>query len=380
MLHGLGRLAGGWRVSVPRPQLDTAEKQNDEATTWGVVRAFASGRDPGRLLPNPEPKHGIGIDRVGATMKPGVTTWAQFHTAVNGMQRVIAGALGFELNGVAGSVANLVSRRSLLGMENNLHPQRTSSSLWPVKWRGLVNERLPVTDEPLDRSEQCPTSSQFTTQPDPAIEPDLENKEKEPQPAELPWWMPRPHRAKFDLNPASANVPLFLHNQAHLQDRIQAPRIADWFRNSGSARPEDPTQNTAVEKSVETQVFSGESRIERLRGLLANVGLASLNRNRAPLAVDDVPQPIEIQAASESAKTDSVIDPPPSSNLAAEDFEAAPAIVSPREFVPVKESQVESAKTSSPESPGKTTAVFDDSDEIRILPAKRGQYTSRRRG
>src|SRR5690242_9432664 len=95
-------------------------------------------------------------------MKPGVTTWAQFHTAVNGLQKAIAGALGFELNGAAVSEADPASRQSLVGMDN-LRTQRTSSSLWPVKWRGLVNERLPVTDEPSDRSEQRATSSQFST-------------------------------------------------------------------------------------------------------------------------------------------------------------------------------------------------------------------------
>jgi hypothetical protein len=307
-------------------------------------------------------------------MKPGVTTWAQFHTAVNGLQKAIAGALGFELNGAAGSEADPASQQSLVGMDN-LRTQRTSSSLWPVKWRGLVNERLPVTDEPSDRSEQRATSSQFSAPSGAGIEPDLENKEKVPQPAELPWWMAQPHRPKFDLNPASANVPLFHHKQEAVQDR---PHMADWFRNSGS-RPDDLAKHSAVEKSVETQVSSAESRIERLRGLVANVGLASLHRNRAPLAIDDVPQPFEMQAPLESAETESVIDPPPISNSAAEAVEAPPAIVSPREFIPVKDSPDNTATTSTPEASGKT-AGSDHNDEIRILPAKRGQYSSRWRG
>ena len=174
--------------------------------------------------------------------------------------------------------------------------------------------------------------------------------------AQVPWWMPHPERAQSRPNPTRATAPEVSENESAPPIQIQAPKLPDWFANSEPAGSRDFQVQPSVEPAAENPVSSSDSRIERLRELFANVGLAHLNRNRAPLSeiAQEIPDRKQAPAPCEKGQPES---PVAASAEPQSDVAPAPAVVAPREFVPMKE------------------PAHDD--EIRTLPAKRGQYGSR---
>lgn len=171
----------------------------------------------------------------------------------------------------------------------------------------------------------------------------------------IPWWMPQPEPAQSRPNPACATAPRFPENESVTPTRIQGPKLPDWFWNGEPASSGASQVQPSIESAAETHVLS-ESRIERLRELFANVGLADLHRNRAPLSeiAEEIQHQNEAPASGQKAEAESSVAAPTETQP---DVAPAPVTGLPREFVPVKE------------------PVQDD--DIRILPAKRGQYGSR---
>ena len=116
--------------------------------------------------------------------------------------------------------------------------------------------------------------------------------------------------------------------------------------------------------------------MDRLRGLFSDAGLANLQRNRAPLSQEQQP-PVRQSAAGlppAPARRFDASSAAPSMPVAAEKTAASapaaqviakPEILPPREFIPVKIAN------------HKRDAEPVEEDDILILPAKRGQYTSR---
>lgn len=116
--------------------------------------------------------------------------------------------------------------------------------------------------------------------------------------------------------------------------------------------------------------------MDRLRSLFSNAGLANLHRSHEPLQQEQ--QPPTRQAVADKHRAPArEFDPAvasPSMQAAAEKTPAPvpeakviakPEILSPREFIPVKGSG------------RKVDAEVEADNDILILPAKRGQYTSR---
>jgi hypothetical protein len=279
-------------------------------------------------------------------MRSGVTIREPLQVALNVLQLLATGAVGFVLNRVSFAKASPAFRQSLLDMENRLRASGGSSSIWPVKWQGFVNERIPVPGSPSesrDLAARTVTSADAPVLSFPKVNVDLtpQSKANSPKAAETPWWMPQAARADSDLKQECAS------------NRIQAPQLPDWFRNKDSDGSGDLNQRANTDVPAQAPVASAESRMERLRGLFANVGLADLHRNRAPLSetVQEIPDQNEAPAVHEKSEAESSVSTPGEPQSAPE---SKPAVVLPREFVPVKES------------------VQDD--DIRILPAKRGQY------
>jgi hypothetical protein len=202
-------------------------------------------------------------------------------------------------------------------MEQHLRNEGASGSMWTVNWHGNIHEypRKPeiTAGEKLPRaqSEAAPATRSF----DKVVqrEPDC----------------------------ASERV------LAEFTSRIQPPNLPAWFWDRGSSALSNITQLSAGENAEPVAAHmpsDAASRMERLRGLFANVDLENLHRNYGGTMPQDDPD----RGANSPATAQT------------------PVILSPREFVPVKE-----PKRTSDDA---TSANRDD--EIRILPSKRGQYGS----
>jgi len=204
--------------------------------------------------------------------KMGVTTRAQLRAAANTLHRLNKGALAFVLSQVRLVKANAAFRRSQPNMEQQLSDQGAPTSIWPVKWHGIVD---------------------------------------------------------------------------------QPPREPETIADTTSTATENLPPLTAAEPPPPGEV----SRIERLRGLFAEVVLENLRRSHAPLSqVEPDPQrttPLRAERPAEPAQTARA--------------DSVPESITPREFVPVKE----------PEHPPNDVTPGDLNDAIRILPSRRGQYGPR---
>ena len=334
--------------------------------------------------------------QVIVVIESGVTTRAQLVAAVDKLRKFEVGAVGFVLNRVSLAKADPAFRQSLLDMEKQLRAQGASSSTWPVKWHGLVNERVPVPEFSAENAE-LPGSSQTATDV-PADKRPTQLNAPVSNEADRPWWMPAPTHTKSAQEEACVKAPSYSESAAASSGRIQPPKLPDWFWDSNSSGPDDFTQLRTAANVAESPIVNSESRIERLRGLLANVGLADLHRSRAPIAGspqmiphrDKTPDTIwragtepvfDIPAEAQTALSDVAV----SATAVSANVEAKPATVAPLEFVSAKDSKSdpsrnamkEPAKPSTIKPPFSTTAAFDNGDDLQILPARRGQYGSR---
>jgi hypothetical protein len=287
------------------------------------------------------------------SQRTGVTTRAQLRAALNTLQRMEAVTVGFVLNRVPLAKADPTFRRSPRDMEQNLRNQGDSSSTWPVRWHGTIGEPRKtdyVAGESLSPAQAGPVppmpSSVKVGQSEPAPPPARHQK------ADVTLW-----RTQFasQSHPAPAQV---------CASSVQPPKLPEWFRERGSGGPGDFARLLAPEneKPAAEQMPSASSRMEGLRGLFENVGLANLHHSHGPFSPDE--QPLPTRHAAQSPAT------MPAQNAAeptsAAQVEATQDILSPRQFVPIREPRCTSDDA--------TSANLDG--EIRILPSKRGQYGS----
>ena len=327
------------------------------------------------------------VDGALVIIQSGVTTRAQLLSAVNSLKRLEVGAVGFVLNRVSLANADPAFRRSLHDMEKHLRNEGVSSSTWPVRWHGF-NDDPPCKPEYAARENALPAQSEpkqesakFRTPPtiyeSPKTPPELKSQSEPTHDAEIPWWLlPSSSRVKpetkIDSIEACIGEPL-----QTAPPRIRAPKLPDWFWEGGTNETGD-LMHLAQEHAgaaKEQLPLDTESRLERLRGLFSNVGLANLHRSRAPLLADRE-QSSPITVAPPALVNPSAAQPNPAVPLVEKAAQAVvttqvvakPERLSPREFIPLKEKQ-SGARVESSASRNK--------DEVRILPAKRGQYGSR---
>jgi hypothetical protein len=319
-------------------------------------------------------------------IRSGVTTRAQLLAAVNTLQRLEVSAVGFVLNGVHLAKADPAFRQSLHDMEKHLRNLADSSSMWPVRWHGFVDKRprkpgygakedVPAAQPvPAQESKDLPAPSavyEFTR--DPAEQP----SRAKPEPSndeEMPWWLLPPSSqvmpgVQAKAAEACAAEPVQADYPQPVPPRIQAPKLPDWFCEGGESGTAEFTRLAAKHAAASTEQIPthAESRIERLRGLFSTVGIANLNRNREQesFAGGAIPDGINPPVFEPSPAKYSIEKSP--EVVVTTPVTAQTEIPSPREFVPIKEQK----RTSDADSPGGWN------DDIRILPAKRGQYGSR---
>ena len=242
------------------------------------------------------------VDGALVIVRSGVTTRAQLLATANTLQRLGIRAVGFVLNQVSLSYADQEFRHSLEDMEKHLRSQGDSSSMWRVRWHGFLNDppRKPesaVEDLSAERAEPAGDTT-VQRMPNTVVEfliPTAEApsppKSALPNVAETPWWL-LPNTSPAHSAPAQscAVEPVKSEYPASAPPRIQPPKLPDWFWEGGPGRSGNFMRLPAAENAqsaLEPMQTDAEARIERLRGLLANVGLATLHRNRGSVAQDE---------------------------------------------------------------------------------------------
>jgi hypothetical protein len=265
--------------------------------------------------------------------------------------------------------------------------------MWPVRWHGFIDEpplkpEYAAHENPLpahlehaqELADACTPSTVYEFPKAPAEMPPSQPQPALPNDAAMPWWLlplsptvnPEPPVTAIET---CASEPVPTDYIESVSPRIQAPKLPDWFWEQGTSGTAGFAHLAAQHAAATEQMSSSaESRLERLRGLFPTVGLANLHRNRGPLpdeeqassAIATAPgrdNPLIVETspiAPPIEKTADVMDTVP--------ITATPEILSPKEFVPFKEQRRKAAADSG-------TGWNDE--EIRILPAKRGQYGSR---
>jgi capsular polysaccharide biosynthesis protein len=332
------------------------------------------------------------FDCAPVVIQSGVTARAQLLAAVNTLHRLEVGAIGFDLNPVSLAKADPAFRHSLYEIEKHLRNQGASSSMWPVRWRGFVDEP-PREPEYVAKDHELPEHSEHTPGaadertpstvyefPKAPIELPSRPKPALPNDAEMPWWLLPPSSS---VKPEASVVETCAAESVQTDypdsapPRIPAPKLPDWFWEGSTSGTGDFTRLAAEHAAATTEQMplDSESRIERLRGLLSNVGLGNLSRKRglfppdeqqsSPATIAD-PRHVDTPAVEPSR----VVVPAEKASEAVatpQDFDK-PEVLSPKEFVPVK---VQKSRSDASSSTG-----WND-DEIRILPSKPGQYGSR---
>lgn len=322
-------------------------------------------------------------------VQSGVTTRAQLLTALNTLQRLGTGAVGFVLNRVCLAKADPAFRHSLQDMEKHLRNQGASNSIWPVRWRGIIEDPARIPDRPSGES-ALPAHSKPATEcadqqapfgadarPKLAATPESHSEPTHSSPAETPWWLlpPSPQPPPPPPITACAAGPVQAEYPAQGPPLVHPPKLPDWLWEQGSksfSHLHSVEAQGHVQEQAQPEV---ESRMDRLRSLFSNVGLADLNRNYAPLPEEREPTRQVVADISQvpSRGFDADVALPPTHAVAEKTSAtvpeakviAKPEILSPREFVPVKSGR------------RNRDAEPEVDNDIVILPAKRGQYTSR---
>ena len=329
------------------------------------------------------------VDGALVVIRSGVTTRAQLLATVNSLQRLEISAVGFVLNRVSAAKADPAFRHSLHDVEKHLRNQGVSSSMWPVRWHGFSNQpprkpeyaarecASPAQSEPVQEAGKFRTPPSIHENPKAPAEMKLGPKPEPANDTEPPWWLsPPPPRVKSETKIDSIQACVAESVQTS-SPRIPAPKLPDWFWEGGTIRTGDLAYQAAehAANATEQLPLDAKSRVERLRGLLSNVGLANLHRNRAPFLADGERSP-HVTVSPPASVNPPVVQPSSAvplvektdESVATTHVAATPERLSPREFIPLKEKKSSSSVESSP--------GFKE-DEIRILPAKRGQYGSR---
>jgi capsular polysaccharide biosynthesis protein len=155
----------------------------------------------------------------------------------------------------------------------------------------------------------------------------------------------------------------------------RAEPLPDWFWAARSSGPSGSAESGTVEKEKPVEgenPFEAESRLSGLRGLVLTLELKKLNMRRESARLNE--EPSSAESASEPSpltrRGSTIVDgeaataeaAAPEANVAASEVTAEPEFLRPKEFVPMSETK---------------RAQEESDDDIRILPARRGQYRSK---
>jgi polysaccharide biosynthesis transport protein len=340
------------------------------------------------------------VDGAIVVVESGVTTRAQLQAAINALQRLDVSAVGFVLNKVGSVKADPAFRLSLRDMEKHLLNQGTTSSMWPVMWRGFIHEpppasaqtsvgnALPATAAPAQKAaEQADPMAGFVLRR-PAIAQTPAPKPAPPDEGAMPRSLTASAQQSEHEPPSCAAQSSQSEYPATAPRRIETPKLPDWFLGSGSSGSGSFMRLAASEASTSVQESApseAESRVERLRGLFSNVGLSDLRRSHTqhtevPLhSVAEPAQPAPPLAPNHPVtnSADPTVGIPltrgpvvetPTAKPPEKRVEAAPEILSPKDFAPA------STQNRKPNPP--RFSSWND-DEIQTLPSRRGQYGAR---
>jgi polysaccharide biosynthesis transport protein len=344
------------------------------------------------------------VDGIIVVIESGVTTRAQLVAAVNILQRLEIGAVGFVLNRVGLAKADPAFRRCVHDMEKHFRSQSASTSMWPVRSRRFE-------DEPTPRAEQVWGEGDVCADAAPAVPEDVQETVSRrfppagserakiapataslPQPEtardeKMPWWL-------LDTPSQSAPAvsqetkPLETSHPMPFSPKVQAPALPAWFWEGASSGSGDfmhlPTAEEVHLPGEEENPFTAESRLNGLRGLLFSLGLKNLSKNRGTVPQDEesLPPPESESETTVLSRTFTPFaEPVPVSaaevvtgaaGASAKQVVAQPEFLSPKEFVPIDETKRARASGSrARDDRGETY------DEIQILPSRRGQYKTR---
>ncbi len=336
------------------------------------------------------------VDGAIVVVESGVTTRAQLFAAINTLQRLEIGAVGFVLNRVKQAKADPLFRQSLHDMEKHLFSQGASGSMWPVSWHGIIEKPKPKPNftgggnalpaqartavEPAARRDTVETYEW----PQPAFARVAQPKAVPPKGGQESWRLSSSARDPEADVPACATEPIARDYPATVPPRIQPPILPDWFWERGSGGSGDFMHLPVSEVTEQTQEPAPpntESRMDRIRRLFTDSGLSELSRNPAAQPVEEpqpqtrrpVPEPaampVSVSASVTDTKPTTVETEVKAATQPATQAVAKPEVLLPREFI--------SSQDSHPNSNGTSRAESGNDDEIRILPSKRGQYRSR---
>jgi succinoglycan biosynthesis transport protein ExoP len=335
------------------------------------------------------------VDCAIVVIESGVTTKAQLLAVLNALQRLEVSAVGFVLNKVGSVKADTAFRHSLRDMEKHLLNQGASSSMWPVKWRGFIHEP-PQASQIAAEGSALPAQSEPTKKPEAQADPmagfvlrrpanwqaiqDAEQAVEPADEAEKQRSLMAPASQAESESPACAAQPIASDYPANASPKIAPPKLPDWFWGTGSGGSGDFMRLHAAETSEpasESPSGEAESRMERLRGLFANVGLAELHRGgtqntgavQQKTVQPDHPglpatppiSPAKVAPMSPAAAK-------PAEKVPEKQIAVSPEIISPKEFAP----PVIAGRKPSPQP----FSSWNDG-EVQTLPSRRGQYGSR---
>lgn len=287
---------------------------------------------------------------------------------------LVARALRFVWNRVGRAEAAHIPRRSVSNMENKPGPQDTSESMWPVSGGAPREQRVPLTAADALRSDSQPAHDLH----DRRVPLSIFQSVRSPSDPALLQSTPAsvPDERERDAAGQDVGIALPLENSAI---RFAPPRLPEWFWTGSSASPSETAQREALEeKAAETVETSAVvSRLSALRGAVAALGMKNLSR-RKELPMTNRGESAEGSAQAVEAETIAVV---PNEDPAGpvEEVRGQPAEVRrtlsitpekaiiepeplrapPKEFIPVKK---------------RDAADEWEDGEVRILPARRGQY------
>ena len=306
------------------------------------------------------------VDGAIVVIESGVTTRDQLLNAMRALRRLDVGIVGVVLNRVRLGKADSAFRRSIQDIETHVRAHGISSSLRPVPTEQISEQPGRGTDLAVNKPEMREGAARVAEEaaPERAHRGLLMNASD--------WSGVTPALASLTHRTARSTQDPLWRREEPVQEVTEVSRPAEgsdvaparsapiprpeplpgWFwdvGSSGSGGGSEESGTVEKEKPVEGKnPFEAESRLNGLRGLILTLELKKLNMRRESAPVG---------AESSSAET-----PAPEANIAGSEVTAQPEILPPKEFVPMSETK---------------RAREEGDDDIRILPAKRGQYRSK---
>jgi uncharacterized protein involved in exopolysaccharide biosynthesis len=365
------------------------------------------------------------VDSAIVVIESGVTTRAQLLAAVNALQRLEVGTVGFVLNRVGLVKADAAFRHSVHDIEKHLHAQSLSATRRTVRSSEMADESTPEPKELPRESAVVANEAAAVFEPVeepavrqstaavPALATDATAKQTAPasavrKDANVPWWLmesrPQSSPPVDDWQSAKSRGPL---PPAPPVPEIepQLPRARSWENTSmGSGdftqqrradsdraavpvavpvADEEAAFEPAPQRALESNPYETTSRLNGLRGMLFSLGLKNLSKARESGKVDEeslLPLDEEREHTVLAQKFTPFAEPVPvvassakssAPTAPARPVVAEPEFLPPKEFIPIKD------REEARENGSKTRMDSESADDVRILPSRRGQYKRR---